>query len=70
MVGVDEVVGGEGVRVDGGATGVQGFLWEEKKVGKKGKKEDRGKMKAAAPSLPPFPHLTLSLTADPRQPVR
>ena len=26
IVGVDEVVGGEGVRADGGTTGVQGFL--------------------------------------------
>ena len=38
MVGVDEVVGGEGVRADGGATGVQGFLCEEEEVGKKGKR--------------------------------
>ena len=26
IVSVDEVVGGEGVRTDGGTTGVQGFL--------------------------------------------
>ena len=37
VVGVDEVVGGEGVRVDGRATGVQGFLCEEEKLGKKGR---------------------------------
>ena len=37
MVGVDEVVGGEGVRADGRATGVQGFLCEEEEVGKKGR---------------------------------
>ena len=37
VVGVDEVVGGEGVRADGGATGVQGFLCEEEEVGKKGR---------------------------------
>ena len=35
VVGVDEVVGGEGVRADGRATGVQGFLCEEE--GKKGR---------------------------------
>ena len=29
IVGVDEVVGGEWVRADGGTTGVQGFLREE-----------------------------------------
>ena len=29
IVGVDEVIGGEGVRADGGTTGVQGFLQEE-----------------------------------------
>ena len=39
MVGVDKVVGGEGVRADGGATGVQGFLWEEKKVGQREREE-------------------------------
>ena len=39
VVGVDKVVGGEGVRADGGATGVQGFLWEEEKVGQREREE-------------------------------
>ena len=36
IVGVDEVVGGEGVRADGGTTSVQGFLQEE------GEREEEG----------------------------
>ena len=43
VVGVDEVVGGEGVRADGGTTGVQGFLWEEEKEERKRKREEREK---------------------------
>ena len=46
VVSVDEVVGGEGVRADGGTTGVQGFLCEEEEVGKKGRcggKERKGR---------------------------
>ena len=39
VVGVNKVVGGEGVRADGGATGVQGFLWEEEKVGQREREE-------------------------------
>ena len=56
MVGVDEVVGGEGVRADGGTTGVQGFLCEEEEVGKKGRcggGEDETSP-SLPPSLPPF----------------
>ena len=56
MVGVDEVVGGEGVRADGGTTGVQGFLWEVWRRERE-EREEEGKMKAAPPSpLPLSPH--------------
>ena len=40
VVGVDEVIGGEGVRADGGTTGVQGFLWKEGEGGEEELEEE------------------------------